>query len=521
MRVAAAVLLASVAALAASAALNGVAPSNAQISNARVPDTGAPRIVVAEAAKKGAPPPKKGGAIAKKGAPDAKKDAKNAKTAKNAKNPAKKGPDAKKGPPPPAPPPVNPYASVALAERVGIQADLAFTGFFNGLITGEFSDRAMAAVRAFQKSGGFRETGLLAPPERAALAARSKAKQEQVGWRMVDDRVTGAQLGLPTAQVPNATPGQRGTRWSSAQGQVQVETFRIREPGTTLSDVYSRQKAEPAGRRLEVNVLRSDYFILSGMQGLKKFYVRAEVKDAEVRGMTILWDQATEGIMDPVVVVMSSAFAPFPGSGSSNIASLIGPPPRRKVDYGTGIVVSATGHILADRQVVDGCNVIQVSGQGDADVIAEDAGAGLTLLRVYGASDLMPAALAQNSTSGGARGGELTLVGIADPQAQAGGRAATTVVARLSGDSLQPVPQLGFAGAAALDGQGRLAGMVALKTPVLLASAGAAILPPQATLVPVEAMRNFLAAQGVTPASGGSGADAVKATLVRLICVRR
>jgi peptidoglycan hydrolase-like protein with peptidoglycan-binding domain len=511
MRVAAAVLLASVAALAAPAVLSGVAPSNAQSSNVQVPDAGAPRIVVAEAAKKGAPPPKKGGAVAKKGTPDAKKDA------KNVKNAAKKGPDAKKGPPPS--PPVNPYAGVALAERVGIQVDLAFTGFFNGLITGEFNDRALAAVRAFQKSGGFRETGLLAAPERAALAARSKAKQEQVGWRMVDDRVTGAQLGMPMAQVPNATPGQRGTRWSSAQGQVQVETLRIREPGTTLSDVYSRQKAEPAGRRLEVNVLRSDYFILSGMQGLKKFYVRAEVKDAEVRGMTILWDQATEGIMDPVVVVMSSAFAPFPGSSnsSSSIAALIGPPPRRKVDYGTGIVVSAAGHILADRQVMDGCNVIQVGGQVDADLIAEDAAAGLTLLRVYGASDLVPAALGQDGASGGA----LTLVGIADPQAQAGGRAATTVAARLSGDSLQPVPQLGFAGAVALDGEGRVAGMVTLKTPVLLASAGAAVLPPQARLVPAEAMRNFLVAQGVTPASGRGGADAAKAALVRLICVRR
>jgi len=514
MRAAAAVLLASVAALAAPAVLNGGAPSNAQSSKVQGPDAGAPRIVVAEAAKKGAPPPKKGGAVAKKGTADAKKDAK--KDAKNVKNAAKKGPDAKKGPPLP-PPPVNPYAGVALAERVGIQVDLAFTGFFNDLITGEFNDRALAAVRAFQKSGGFRETSLLAPPERAALAARSKAKQEQIGWRIVDDRVTGAQLGMPMAQVPNATPGQRGTRWSSAQGQVQVETFRIREPGTTLSDVYSRQKAEPAGRRLEVNVLRSDYFILSGMQGLKKFYVRAEVKDAEVRGMTILWDQATEGIMDPVVVVMSSAFAPFPGSGSSNIAALIGPPPRRKVDYGTGIVVSATGHILADRQVMDGCNVIQVSGQGDADLIAEDAAAGLTLLRVYGASDLVPAALGQDGASGGA----LTLVGIADPQAQAGGRAASTVAARLSGDSLQPVPQLGFAGAVALDGEGRVAGMVTLKTPVLLASAGASVLPPQARLVPVEAMRNFLAAQGVTPASGRGGADAAKAALVRLICVRR
>ena len=316
------------------------------------------------------------------------------------------------------------------------------------------------------------------------------------------------------AQVPNARPGQGGTRWSSAQGQVQVETFRIREPGTTISSVYTQQKAEPAGRKLEVNVLRSDFFILSGLQGLKKFYVRAESRDGEVRGMTILYDQATEGVMDPVVVVMSSAFAPFPGSGN-NIAALLGPPPRRKVDYGTGIVVSANGFILADRQVVDGCNVIQVSGQGDADVVADDATAGLTLLRVYGAADLVPAALSPD----GARGDALTLVGIADPQSQGGARAVSTVPARLDGDTLQPVPQLGFSGALALDAQGRVLGMVTLKAPVL-ASAGA-IIPPQATVVPSASLRRFLATQNVMPASGRTEADAAKASLVRVICVRR
>ena len=47
-----------------------------------------------------------------------------------------------------------------------------------------------------------KETGVLAPPERAQLATNSKAVQERVGWAMVDDKVTGAQLGLPTKQVP-------------------------------------------------------------------------------------------------------------------------------------------------------------------------------------------------------------------------------------------------------------------------------------------------------------------------------
>ena len=248
--------------------------------------------------------------------------------------------------------------AMPLGERVGIQFDLAWSGQLQRPDQRRVqrpSDRRRAGVPEGPQVQGNRRAGRAGA---RALAALSKSRQDQVGWRMVDDKVTGAQIGLPTAQVPNSSRGSRGgTRWSSAQGQVQVETFRIREPGTTLATVFEQQKKEPANRKLEVNLLRNDFFILSGTQGLKKFYVRAEVRDLEIRGMTMLWDQATEGIMDPVVVVMSSAFAPFPGSG---LTALMGAPPRRKVEYGTGIVVTHAGHILTDRQLTEGCNVIEV-----------------------------------------------------------------------------------------------------------------------------------------------------------------
>src|SRR5262245_18730752 len=204
-------------------------------------------------------------------------------------------------------------AAIPLAERIAIQFDLAWTGDYNGLVNGEFNDRTAAAIKTFQRDRKFKETGTLNPQERALLAAVAKAKAAQVGWSMVDDPVTGALIGLPTRQVPNKSQGRSGTRWASAQGQVQVETLKIREPGTTLAAVYEQQKKEPPTRRLEVNLLRPDFFILSGMQNLKRFYVRAEIKDGEVRGMTVLYDQAMEPIMDPVVVVMSSTFMPFPG----------------------------------------------------------------------------------------------------------------------------------------------------------------------------------------------------------------
>jgi len=110
-------------------------------------------------------------------------------------------------------------------------------------------------------------------------------------------------------------------------------------------------------------------------------------------------------------------------------------------------------------------------------------------------------------------------VGIADPQAQGGERAVSIATARLNGDGIEPPPRSGFAGAAAVDAQGRIFGMVTLKAP-MLASAGAATLPA-AAVVPVNVIRTFLESQHVTPATGRSGVDAARASVVRVICVRR
>jgi peptidoglycan hydrolase-like protein with peptidoglycan-binding domain len=410
-------------------------------------------------------------------------------------------------------PPSSRDASMPLADRFVVQFDLAWTGEYNGLIDGEVNEKTTAAIKAFQKNRKFKETGVLNTQERALLAASAKAKQAQVGWTMVDDAVTGARLGIPTRQVPNKSQGKSGTRWTSAQGQVQIETFKIREPGTTLASVYEQQKKEPATRKLEVNLLRDNFFILSGMQSLKKFHVRAELKDGEVRGMTVLYDQATENIMDPVAVVMSGAFTGFPNMTGT---AQMGAPSRRKVEYGTGIVVSGAGHILTDRALTDGCHVVVVSGYGDADRQAEDRASDLALLRVYGVPDLVPAAFADDT----AKGADLTLLGIADPQSQGGGSTISAVTGRLKGDTVEPAPQVGFSGAAALDGQHRVIGMVELKSPVV-AALGPSTAQPQATVIPGATVRAFLAAQELPPAAGRPGLDSAKASLVRVICVRK
>ena len=100
-------------------------------------------------------------------------------------------------------------------------------------------------------------------------------------------------------------------------------------------------------------MLHDDGFFISGMQGLKYFSVRAKLRDGEVRGFTMLYDQMMEGIVAPVMVAMASAFAPFP-ERRAPFAAL-----AKSVEYGTGLIVSARRpyrHRAQGRR--DGCQVI-------------------------------------------------------------------------------------------------------------------------------------------------------------------
>lgn len=407
--------------------------------------------------------------------------------------------------------PVDTAKAMEQAERLAIQSDLAWVSLYNGVINGEASDRMVSAIKAFQKDHGAKETGVLNAQERGVLSAEAKKRQDNVGWKIVSDATSGARIGLPSKLVPLIVSDVNGTKWSSATGTIQIEFLRRKEAGATTATVAAGEKKLNA-RKADYSVVKPDFFVLSGSQGLKKFYIRGQTRNDEVRVLTILYDQATEGTMIPVTVAMSSAYNPFPG----NVAQA-GPPPRKKVEYSTGIVASADGAIVADRQSIDGCMSVAVPGYGNATRIADDESRELALLRIYGATGLKPLAMAGN----GAAKSNLSLTGIADPQNQGGRNAVTTVTATttLAGTdtTLSPEPALGFSGAAAMDSDGKFAGIARLK-PAIVAGPAGTPLPSQALLVPADSVRDFLKAKGVTVASGSSDA---KASVLRLVCVRK
>jgi hypothetical protein len=400
--------------------------------------------------------------------------------------------------------------AMAQAERLALQSDLAWVGEYNGAITGDVSSRMVDAIKEYQKKGG-KPTGVLNPQERAALAETARRKRDSVGWKIVTEMTSGAQLGIPGKLVPQQVTDANGSKWTSPTGTVQVLFNRRKEASPTTAKLADREKKEPAGRQVDYTVVKPDFFVLSGLQGLKKFYVRGTFKGDEVRIMTILYDQATENTVEPVVIAMSSAFNAFPTGPQA------GPPPRKTVEYGTGIVVSDDGAIVTDRLVTDSCLAITIGGFGNADRLAEDKEHDLALLHIYGARGLKPLSLI-----GGAAKTSVDVVGIADPQSQGGASGVSSVKGALapvtsSDSALSPPPAVGFSGSPAVDGDGKFAGLALLK-PAMVAGPATAVPASQAVMVSADTVRDFLKANAVT--ANGTSTD-TKAAVVRVICVRK
>src|SRR6201996_297617 len=134
--------------------------------------------------------------------------------------------------------------AMAQAERQAIQSDLAWVGHYNGAINGEVSDRMVAAIKAFQKDSGGKQTGVLNPQERGALAEGAKKRQDNVGWKVVFDAGTGVRLGVPAKLVPQQSSDANGFKWSSTTGTIQIQMARRKEAGPTTAKLAEQEQKE-------------------------------------------------------------------------------------------------------------------------------------------------------------------------------------------------------------------------------------------------------------------------------------
>ena len=213
--------------------------------------------------------------------------------------------------------------------RRAVQDALIWTGDYFGSVTGGYGPRTRDAITAYASKHGMTPAALMGTVPRRALLASAQSLRQAVGFTQLRDKKTAFLLSLPTRLLGKETPTATGTRYTSPDSTIVVDTLSRPAGEAGLSDVFTRMSAPQPQRKVTYKLLRDDFFVVSGEVGDRKFYSRYALGTAGeatlVRGFTLTYPQAAASRLDPIALAVAASFDPFPGTGTPMTPPSAGP----------------------------------------------------------------------------------------------------------------------------------------------------------------------------------------------------
>jgi hypothetical protein len=422
------------------------------------------------------------------------------------------------------------FDALAEPERRAIQDALVWTGDHVGVVSGSFGRRTFDALAAYGKRTKASPHGVLDPKARGELVAAARRAKEAVQFTLAPDLRSGVEIGVPQKLLPKREGNANGgTRWQSADGRITLDTRAQGGGEAELAALYERYLAIQApGREVTYKVQRPDFFVVAGETATGKFYTRAAVGPAGIRGFSIGYDKALTKDVDRAVVAIANSFVPFPAAAAVAKAPPLAPvrppaiEPARPERPALPAGPIATGLAIAPRRLLTGVTVEACpdlrAARAPARLVKADRAAGLAVLETEASRTGAPVALRAAPLGAGE---EVVIL------AYAGGTAPTDVV--VSPGEAGPGPgrvvaplQPGAAGAPVFDRSGALAGLVGPMPATPRVVAG--VVPPAShPVVPAEALAAELssvpqAARAEGPLSAGAIAARLRPFLVPIVC---
>jgi len=410
------------------------------------------------------------------------------------------------------------------ADRKALQENLIWTGDYSGMADGTFGRQTFDAIVALQRGARKPPSGILSPWDRKDLQAAAQKAKDVIGFAIVNDPRTGAQIGIPAKILSkHDTNPSGGSRWQTPDGRITLDT-RAAPPDATLQSLYERNLAIQApGRLVTYKVLRPDFFVIAGETSTGKFYTRYASGQPGLRGFSIGYDKTLAPQVDRLVVAIANSFTPFPASmpaGPAAVAQNATPAPQPPQAPPQGEHLIGTGLIVGPRQVVttapvEACRDVRVRGFKPQRIMGKD----ITLLDFTQDLKVQPLTIADGGLENGS---PLLIVAFADED---GRRSLSAASGQAADQSAIAAPlQLGASGAPIFDTRGALVGLVG---PVPSSSRKVAGIVPAArhAIVPVSDIAKVapdLTRSGKEPAAQTlSAADiivSIRQAVVPIVC---
>ena len=398
-------------------------------------------------------------------------------------------------------------------ERALVQTALKFEGFYTSVIDAAFGPGTRRAMAEWQEAAGFEPTGILTTLQRRDLIDGYNAVVSSLSIAPVVDEKAGIEIDLPTAMVAFDRYDAPFAHYDSiSPDNVKVVLISLEGGPTTLAAFYDiMQTLEAVPTDGERNLGRES-FTIEGVSDTIRSHTYARRAGNAVKGYSLIWPAGDEKRFLMALEAMRASFrttdAVLPdneGNGVQNIDLMSGLEIRRPILSQSGFFIDGDGAVLTSAPALGQCKRITLDEETEVELVAEEPGLGLALLRPT--ESLSPLSVAQLTTtepriqsdiavSGFSFGGllsapTLTFGTLADVKGLDGDdRVQRLTLRREAGDTGGPV----------FDASGAVIGML------LGSSDGARQLPDEVSFAAdAQELAAFLAENGVTPAAVDSG----------------
>jgi peptidoglycan hydrolase-like protein with peptidoglycan-binding domain len=175
--------------------------------------------------------------------------------------------------------------SADLIRTVDVQKALVWTQHYSSMVDGDFGRMTRAAVESWQRSQGFKPTGMLEPEQATELVRQGMALRDHWGWTTFRDESVGYSIGYPARAF---SPGRRlengGVEFTTSIPSADLVVRLIPDvAASTFKGVFDalNNPTDPDARIL-YSVRTETWFVVSGVQGRFWYYQRAERRPSGV-----------------------------------------------------------------------------------------------------------------------------------------------------------------------------------------------------------------------------------------------
>ncbi len=203
------------------------------------------------------------------------------------------------------------FQSLAPEQRAEAQSNLILLGDYLYLVDGKFGAGTYEALTEFQRELGAAQTGALTASEQQALKDKAAKVASELGITPVRDDEGRVSLPVPTRLLPQSFKTGRGTKWTTEDGGMTVETILTSGQDTTFADLFEQLRQNGKGRLVTTAEFSDTVFLLRGHQDGRDFYAMYRKTPSGSVGYQLTWSLGYAQRGKVLSVYIASNFTPL------------------------------------------------------------------------------------------------------------------------------------------------------------------------------------------------------------------